>query len=110
MTNDDRKPPALNMEDVFDNDQYDDEHENVAQSTIAEEPSIILPSLPPLPTSLTQSTSAAGNVAHSTSALTQLVTLVAGNVAQSTSTFFRTSSEELVCSFLGRITSLLLEC
>jgi hypothetical protein len=70
---DDLKPASLNMDDIFDNDQDDDEQENVDQSTIAEEPSVMLPSLPPLPAALTQSISA----------LAQSVSLAADNVAQS---------------------------
>jgi hypothetical protein len=47
MDDDDCKAAALNMDDVLDNDRYDNEDENVAQSTIAEVPSIVLPSFPP---------------------------------------------------------------
>jgi hypothetical protein len=75
MDDGDREPAALNMDDVFDNDRDGNEQENVAQSTIAEEPSIAVPSFSRLPATLTQSTSA----------LAQSVTLVAGNDAGSTS-------------------------
>jgi hypothetical protein len=81
MGDGDRKPAALNMEDVFEND--------LTQSDITAEPSIILPSLPPLPVASALAQLDAldtGNVPHPASTLAQSVTLDTGNVAQSAST------------------------
>jgi hypothetical protein len=81
MDDGDCKPGTLNMEDVFEND--------FTQSAIAEEPSIILPSLPTMPeaSSLAQFVAFdAGNVAQSALKISQLVTFDTGNVAQSAST------------------------
>jgi hypothetical protein len=64
------------MEDIFDND--------LTHSIIAEEPSIMLPSLP-VALAIAQSVAlVTDNVPRSTSTLAQLVEVYAGNVPQST--------------------------
>jgi hypothetical protein len=111
----DRKPAALNMGNFCYDDREDGERENVAQFAIAEEPSVILPSLPPLHAALTQSISqlvayVVDNVAHSTSAIVdnditfasidpnvQLVTSIADNVSQSTSALVDSNTTTTEC-------------